>query len=52
MRERTERKDSVTVNVPAELPEPTRRGWRILLAILVEVTLDDLWGTRGIHRSG
>jgi hypothetical protein len=35
---RAEWKDKVTVNVPAELPAPTTRGWRILLAILVEVT--------------
>lgn len=35
---RSERKDKVTVNVPTELPEPTTRGWRILLAILVELT--------------
>jgi hypothetical protein len=35
---RAERKETVTVNVPAELPAPTTRGWRILLAILVEVT--------------
>nr|CEL13530.1 hypothetical protein [Kibdelosporangium sp. MJ126-NF4]CTQ99214.1 hypothetical protein [Kibdelosporangium sp. MJ126-NF4] len=38
MTRRAERKDKVTVNVPDELPEPTTRGWRILLEILVEVT--------------
>jgi hypothetical protein len=35
---RAERKDEVTVNVPDGLPEPTVRGWRILLEIIVEVT--------------
>jgi hypothetical protein len=32
------KKGAVKVNVPAELPEPTERGWRILLEILIELT--------------
>lgn len=29
---------TLTVNVPAELPVFTTRGWRILLEILIELT--------------
>jgi len=34
------RKKSITVNVPPGLPEPTPKGWRILLEILCELTAE------------